>query len=241
MRELVAAGALPRQALDEARLVLAEAEDEAVLRRTLYGPMKLQELTEEQTQAMLNAAQHLVDRQRRELDEAEHLVRIGAAAAADLPPYREELARREATLARAGKRADLFREIVEMVRREKELEEALASAPEEVRRIAERFEGSGVFLASQFPVIELEFQRHFHHPLPVSANGDTALHRSMGFDHRGRVDVALHPDSPEGLWLKRLLRQLRIPYFAFRGAVPGQATGAHFHIGPASRRINGDN
>jgi hypothetical protein len=28
--------------------------------------------------------------------------------------------------------------------------------------------------------------------------------------------------------------QNRIPYFAFRHAVPGKATGAHIHIGPIS-------
>ena len=63
------------------------------------------------------------------------------------------------------------------------------------------------------------------------------MHRALGFDHRGRVDVAVVPDAPQGRWLKRYLEARHIPYFAFRAAVPGQATGAHIHIGPASTRL----
>jgi hypothetical protein len=59
----------------------------------------------------------------------------------------------------------------------------------------------------------------------------------MGFDHRGRVDVAVSPDQPEGKWLMRYLETNRIPYFAFRMAVAGKATGAHIHIGPQSTRL----
>ena len=66
--------------------------------------------------------------------------------------------------------------------------------------------------------------------------GDTAVHRAMGFDHRGRVDVALSPDQPEGVWLREYLTGQEIPYFAFRHAVPGKATGAHIHLGPMSTR-----
>ena len=65
----------------------------------------------------------------------------------------------------------------------------------------------------------------------------TAVHRSLGFDHTGRVDVELHPALPEGRWLLEYLTGHRIPYFAFRHAVPGKATGAHIHIGPMSTRL----
>jgi hypothetical protein len=73
--------------------------------------------------------------------------------------------------------------------------------------------------------------------MPVTAMGETAVHRAMGFDHRGRVDVGLHPDAPEGAWLRSYLMENRIPFFLFRQAVPGKATGAHIHIGPISSRI----
>jgi hypothetical protein len=85
--------------------------------------------------------------------------------------------------------------------------------------------------------VEVAFARHFGKPLPVSAIGETAVHRALGFDHRGRVDVAIYPDLPEGIWLREYLTENRIPYFAFRQAVPGKATGAHIHIGPMSTRL----
>lgn len=241
VRRLVEAGALPRKALAEAELVLEEARDEDALRRTLYGRLALEELTEDQAAGMVAAAERLAARQRAELEKARKLVTRGALAAAQLEPFTEELARREATVELAIERAGLFRELAAMVRREEELAAALEQAPEVVPRLAQRFDGDGVFLASHLHLISLEFERRFAQSLPVSANGATALHRAMGFDHRGRVDVALHPDSPEGAWLRALLEELRIPYFAFRGPSPGASTGSHIHVGPPSPRVSGAN
>jgi hypothetical protein len=45
------------------------------------------------------------------------------------------------------------------------------------------------------------------------------------------------PDQPEGVWLMHFLQTNKIPYFAFRMAVKGMATGAHIHIGPGSTRL----
>jgi hypothetical protein len=56
----------------------------------------------------------------------------------------------------------------------------------------------------------------------------------MGFDHRGRFDVAIGPSQPEGVWARRYLTEKHVPFMAFSGAVPGRATGAHIHIGPPS-------
>jgi hypothetical protein len=56
----------------------------------------------------------------------------------------------------------------------------------------------------------------------------------MGFDHRGRFDVAVGPSQPEGVWARRYLTEKHVTFLAFRSAVPGQATGAHIHIGPPS-------
>ena len=92
-------------------------------------------------------------------------------------------------------------------------------------------------VSSALARVEMAFAERFGKPLPVSANGETAVHRALGFDHRGRVDVAVQPDQPEGVWLRQFLTENRIPYFAFRQAVPGKATGAHIHIGPMSTRL----
>jgi hypothetical protein len=90
---------------------------------------------------------------------------------------------------------------------------------------------------TMFAGVAAAYQEHFGKPLPVSAMGDTAVHRALGFDHRGRVDVALNPDSSEGEWLRLYLTVKRIPFFVFRQALPGKATGAHIHIGTASARL----
>jgi len=51
------------------------------------------------------------------------------------------------------------------------------------------------------------------------------------------VDVAIHPDTTEGVWLRQYLTTNGIPFLAFRQAVPGKATGAHIHLGPMSTRL----
>jgi len=117
------------------------------------------------------------------------------------------------------------------------LETEVESHPEWAGSIYTKYDGNGVFTPADFQKVSLAFATKFSRSIPVSADGETATHRSMGFDHRGRIDVALNPDQPEGLWLLSYLQKNRIPYFAFRMAVPGKATGAHIHIGPQSTRL----
>ena len=81
------------------------------------------------------------------------------------------------------------------------------------------------------------FASRFGRPLPVSALGQTPLHDRMGFDHKDALDVAVHPDSPEGRALMDHLRGAGIPFIASWGAIPGSASGAHIHIGQPSPRI----
>ena len=81
------------------------------------------------------------------------------------------------------------------------------------------------------------FVSKFGRTLPVSAFGQTSLHRRLGFDHRNGVDVALSPDSQDGRALLTKLRGFGVPFIAFRRAVPGVATGPHIHVGnPSPRR-----
>ena len=67
---------------------------------------------------------------------------------------------------------------------------------------------------------------------------ETDLHRALGFDHSGRVDVAVNPSDPEGIWIRRYLKSRKIPYYAFTHAMRGKATAAHIHIGPGSTRLH---
>jgi hypothetical protein len=228
LRNLVAAGAAPRNDLERAEAKIADAEDEAFLRRTLYGT----ELTPEEADNMIAAAGRRLERRQQTLEAAEKLVRAQVAPATSLQGPSADVALAQKEYALAESRAQVTREIAAMVRAEEDVE-----AQPELRALTERFDGEGTFSPVQFGRVESAFHGKFGKPLPVSAMGDTAIHRALGFDHRGRIDVAIFPDAPEGVWLRDYLTAHRIPYYAFRHAVPGKATGAHIHIGPGSARI----
>lgn len=83
------------------------------------------------------------------------------------------------------------------------------------------------------------FAARFKRKLPTTAFGQSALHTRWGLDHRNGMDVGLHPDSNEGRALIEFLRNESIPFLAFRGPVPGVATGPHIHIGNRSPRVSG--
>jgi len=100
-----------------------------------------------------------------------------------------------------------------------------------------RYRGHARWTLAEAPRVQTFFARQFGRPLPVSAFGQTPLHDRLGFDHREAVDVAIGPDSTEGAALMSFLRGAGISFMAYRGAVRGEATGAHIHIGNASRRL----
>jgi hypothetical protein len=100
-------------------------------------------------------------------------------------------------------------------------------------------EGKGKWKLADAGKIEEFFVEKFKRPLPLSAFGQSDLHTRWGWDHRNGMDVGLHPDSSEGRALIEFLRAESIPFLAFRGAVPGVATGPHIHIGNRSPRISG--
>lgn len=99
-------------------------------------------------------------------------------------------------------------------------------------------EGTGKWKLSDAGKIEEFFVAKFKKPLPLSAFGQSDLHTRWGWDHRNGMDIGLHPDSTEGRALIQFLRAESIPFLAFRGAVPGVATGPHIHIGNRSPRIS---
>ena len=232
LRALVDAGAIPRVQLEQAEDALGDAQDMAVLRRTMYG----QDITEEQAGEMLDAAQRRLERRQKQLDRIRGLVDSGIAAKNDLEPLAEQVdyARKEYDL--AVSRASLNHELVEMARAE-QIRQSREPGPSGRATTAVHYDGAGIFTPVQFQQVSTAYEHRFAKPLPVSAMGETAVHRALGFDHRGRVDVALNPDQPEGVWLRQFLEARRIPYFAFWHAAPGKATGAHIHIGPESTRL----
>ena len=100
-----------------------------------------------------------------------------------------------------------------------------------------RYSGTVPFGIADAPKVQQFFLERVGRALPVSAWGQSAAHDRFGFDHRQAIDVAVHPDSAEGRLLSEFLRGAGISFVAFRQAVPGAATGAHFHIGEPSRRL----
>jgi len=236
VRELVDAGAAPRAALDRAKSALEDRVDEAILKQTLYGSMRPEETTGEQAKEMIAAATRRVDRVRAKLDQMKPLVEAGLMARLELTPILEELDFRQKTLSLAESRANFLRELAEMAQREVIEEIQLPADPSEKPQM-ERFDGTSPFSPSTIKRVILAFEKQFARPMPISAMGETSFHKSMGYDHRGRLDVALNPDSSEGAWLKQYLETEGIPHYAFRNAMSGRASGAHFHIGPPSLRL----
>jgi hypothetical protein len=109
---------------------------------------------------------------------------------------------------------------------------------EETRGLA-RFNGPGLWsLQADAPRLQQFFLARFGWSLPISAFGQTSLHSRMGFDHRNALDVAVHPDSPEGRAIMDYLRANGIPFIAAWGPIPGSASGAHIHVGQPSPRIS---
>jgi hypothetical protein len=100
-----------------------------------------------------------------------------------------------------------------------------------------RYDGGRGWSTALLPALDRYVAERFHRPLPISALGQTAVHDRLGFDHRNAIDIAVHPDAPEGRALMLFLRGQRIAFLAFRGAQAGVATGAHVHIGDPSPRF----
>lgn len=242
-RALVDNGTLPRIKLQEAEEKLADAEDEDTLARTLYGSTPVEEMTEAQATQMVEAAQRRVNRQQKVLDRRTLLLDNGIIARADLESDSAELESRRQVVDLVQTRVRLLDDLKRMAESERAAERfsgtGIANMREAIARNAvTRFNGTAPFGPKQLATLSAQFQKNFGHPLPVSAFGETAVHRALGLDHRDRADVALSPDSPQGLWLRQLLEKSKLPYLAFRAAVAGAATAPHIHIGPGSTRLN---
>jgi len=104
--------------------------------------------------------------------------------------------------------------------------------------IPDTFAASGKWSISDWVKVESFFMSRFNRPLPLSAFGQSDLHNRWGLDHRNGMDVGLHPDSLEGKALIKFLLSEGTPFLAFRGPVPGVATGPHIHIGNGSKRLH---
>jgi hypothetical protein len=236
IKALVDDGTLPKSRLIEAQSALSDAQDEAILAQTLYGHARVQDLTSDQVKTMVDAAQRRVDRQQTIVEDRQKLLDNGVLARSEFTAFQDELVSRERVLDLARHRAQLVQDLQQMAIVEQQFESA-AHAAAAAKYVMIRYEGDGLFNLGDLKTISNQFETRFHHPLPISALGQTLVHQSMGLDHRNRVDVALNPDQPEGIWLRQLLERLHVPYLAFRSALAGAATAPHIHIGTGSTRL----
>lgn len=236
IEQLVESGGLPKARLEQAREAVADAQDAATLRHTLYGSPGIENLNDQLCETMIEAATRRLTRSQQQVDHARHLIEIGVASLTSLTPFLEDLDDRRRTLDLAESRSRLYRHLAEIARAE-----ATAQAQQDDQSAtstsASHNPGDAALTPRRLRDVETAFENQFHRALPISANGETPFHRSLGFDHRGRVDVAVNPDEDEGKWLRKLLEAAHIPYLAFRGYVPGQASAAHIHIGPPSNKL----
>ena len=217
----------PRHALQEStsELIAAAREYRASLEKLLpFHEQDLARATETVQKRRELLARGIVSR--REVEEAEQ---VRENAEAGLRGTRAQIAQAETLIAEAVASEALRR-----------MPSSLTPAPRDGETGGARFtyyNGAGAWSLAQAPKIERFFVARFGRELPVSAFGQTPVHDRLGFDHRAALDVAIHPDSPEGRALMAYLRSASISFIAFRSAVPGAATGAHIHIGHASHRF----
>jgi hypothetical protein len=227
---------LPAVLLSQANSVFldeADLRDDALLQATLGATISpedirssefAQDLAEKQADEMTAASQRRVQRM-------EARIKLGSQDQEELNSLLDQMHLRIETARLVISRASLVKQIVQSARADQAARSALTRG-----RTMEKFGGNGRFNATDLKLVERAYSRKFGRTLPISAEGDTSLHRALGLDHTGRVDVAVSPDQPEGVWLRKYLESLRIPYYAFRKAVIGSATAPHIHIGPPSIR-----
>jgi hypothetical protein len=193
----------------------------------------------ESLEALLPLREAAVTRTRADLERRRALVGQGLTAPADVDAAERALAdaRDDAERTRAAIREAASVETEAEAARE--LAALPPSAPGELRtgpRLI-RHDGRASWSLTRLPTLERFFSERFNRPLPISARGQTPVHDRLGFDHHDALDVAVHPDSPEGRALMDHLRRADIPFLAFRMAQEGAATGAHVHVGPPSTRL----
>jgi len=205
---------------------LDDDSDRELVRQLLAIP----NLTDSQANTLVAAAGRRYMRRKQAYAAAQQAA--GAGRALDGARQEMELARKVCDVAESlGPR---IQEIAAAAQADGELERRWAVIPSAMSGLAERFDGATAFTEADLAGMESAFLKTFGKPLPVSTRGDSAVHRAMGFDHRGRFDLALAPSQPEGVWARHYLAGKNATFLAFSSAVPGRATGAHIHIGPPS-------
>jgi hypothetical protein len=198
----------------------AQAYKESLAKLLVYQEGDVKTAAETVEKRKLLVEQQIVSK--RELEESERLL---ATAQAKVAETRRQMAEADNLMTEAKAEAQLARLPPPRVG------STVSSA------VLIRYNGPAHWALTDASKVQGFFVGQFHHALPISAFGQTAVHTQLGFDHSNAMDVAVHPDSAEGQALMRYLRSQGIPFIAFRQAVAGSATGAHIHVGYPSHRV----
>ncbi len=192
----------------------------------------LEKLLELQRQDQTRASEQVVKRR--------ELFNLGVIAKRELEDGERVLAEAQGKIDDTMKQIADIDHLVAEVNAAEELAKMPAVKPGVFRSsgLLVRYVGASRWALNDFSKVDAFFRLKFSRPLPASAVGQTVTHNRLGFDHREAVDVAVHPDSAEGLALINYLTSQGISFIAIRGAIPGSSTGAHIHIGPESKRVS---
>jgi hypothetical protein len=193
-------------------------------RESLERLLVLQKQEEERVAALVEKNRGLLD--------------TGIIARSEVEVVEQSLAAARSKIAETQSQLDSVDHLVAEVRAAEELAKNPVTGAYSSTMTLIRYVGSSRWSMSDLDKIDAYFRLKFGRVLPVSALGQTETHTHLGLDHHEAIDVAVHPDSPEGLELINYLRSQKISFIAIRGAIPGSSTGAHIHIGPTSKRIS---
>lgn len=177
----------------------------------------------------------------KEVERRRELYERGIISRLELEQSERELSESQAKVNQVRSRMAEVDDVIAEVRAAEQTDRLGSGRPGEYLATALliRYSGTARWTISEVGKIESFFASRFKRPLPISTLGQSPTHDRLGYDHSSAVDVALHPDSPEGRALIEYLRSAGIPFTAFRGALPGSSTGAHIHIGRPSHRRAG--
>src|SRR5580704_2899868 len=87
IKVMVETGAMPRAQIQKAEQAVADAQDAATIRNSIYN----QDLTKDQADELVAAATRRLDRRQKAFDDAKALVDMGAMPAQSLTSFREDL------------------------------------------------------------------------------------------------------------------------------------------------------
>jgi hypothetical protein len=218
---------------------------------TSQSPTNLIQATEQyktSSQELLAIQQGQLREAEAKLQELRTLVSEGLVAKAELEEGEQALVTLRAQVETTQKRVADSDGMIAEIQAEQALARAAAAKPIKLvsRQTGQlnttatilRYSGVSAWSLNGLSEVQTFFATKFGRLLPTSAVGQSATHNRLGWDHRNAVDVAVHPDSTEGRALISYLQAQGIPFLAFRGAIPGVATGPHIHIGSPSHRLS---